>query len=86
MATLTFSYDTGSVSTSRITDAICSKFNYQPTIPDPNNVGQTISNPETKANYAKRMIKERIIAWVREQEIITATNTASDSVTPITLT
>lgn len=32
------------------------EFNYQATIPDPNNPGQTIPNPETAQQFAYRMV------------------------------
>lgn len=86
MATLTFTYDTGAVPTSRILDAWALRYNYQATVPDPGVPGQIIPNPETKAAFAKRILKEQITAIVREVEAAAAAKTASDAVVPIVLT
>lgn len=86
MATLTLVYDTGSVPLSRIIDAMCVNFSYQVTIPDPNNEGQTMANPESKANFAKRMVRDFIVDIVKSQEVALARKTAGDAITPITLT
>ena len=61
MATLTFSFETGAVTTASIVDAICGNYQYQATIPDPNSPGDTIANPESKAAFAKRMVKNFIV-------------------------
>jgi hypothetical protein len=72
MATLTFSYDTGNVSLSRIVEALAVAYHYQVTIPDPQNPNETIPNPESKAAFGRRMIKELIIEQVRKGEHMAA--------------
>jgi hypothetical protein len=46
-------------------DALCGRYGYTDTLPDPNNPGGTIPNPETKEQFAKRMTREW---WRRETE------------------
>lgn len=48
MPTLTFTFDTGVVPLSRITNAIATMYHY---------TGVFNSQPETKADFAKRIIK-----------------------------
>lgn len=82
MATLLFSFETGTVPLSRIVDSICAEFNYKPMVNSEGNPSSPlIPNPETKANFARRMIKEYIIKIVKNQD----TATAAQSVTPIDL-
>lgn len=61
MATLSFSFDTGSVPLSRIADAFAVTYGYKPEID-----GQP--NPESKADFARRMIRRHIIDIVRSGE------------------
>jgi len=86
MATLSFSFDTGSVPTSRITNALATNYGYQATIPDPQNPESTIANPETKAQFAQRMVKKFLIDNVKAAEINAARVTAEVGVTEIALT
>lgn len=58
MATLSFTFDTGNVPLSRIVDAFAIRYRYQPTID-----GQP--NPETKAEFARRMVRAHIIETVK---------------------
>lgn len=56
----------------RVIDAIAGQYNYQDTIPDPNNPeGPEIANPETHAQFAKRQAarwaKENVISWEAKQ-------------------
>jgi hypothetical protein len=37
-------------------------------IPDPNNIGQTMPNPETEQQYAKKMIREDIQRHVKHYQ------------------
>jgi hypothetical protein len=84
MATLTLTYDTGAVSLSRIQDAIAAAYGYQTTIPDGN--GGTIPNPESKAQFARRMIGGHIKSVVRTQELAAARVASETSIAEITLT
>jgi hypothetical protein len=56
-------------------DALCQRYGYQATLPDPNVSGGTIPNPETRAQFAKRQISvwlnHELIAyrrWLKEQQ------------------
>ena len=60
---------------SRIENALASLYGYQASIPDPENLGQTIANPETKTQFAKRMVQECIKERVKTAE--RTTNIAS---------
>jgi hypothetical protein len=79
MPTLTFSYDTGNVPLSRIINSYAEQFGYVDTIN-----GQP--NPETKAEFARRMVRTQIVSVVRASEVGTAIKTAKDAVTPIDIT
>lgn len=79
MATLLFSFETGSVTTARIVNAICLQNDYQSIIN-----GQP--NPETKAQFARRMVKEFIIYAVTVQETLAARQAAEATIQPIDLT
>lgn len=63
----------------RLVDAYCGKYEYQSTVPDPNNPDLTIPNPETRAQFAERMLiyrafKEFVIKYERgvKQEAATS--------------
>lgn len=84
MAQLQFTFDTGNVPLSRINDSLALEFGYQSIIRDP--IQGDIPNPETKAQFNKRKIKEFIIDAVKNQDIRTARTTADAGVTPINLT
>lgn len=89
MATLTFSFDTGSVPLSRIVDGIAKVYGYQTTIPDPNNPGQTIPNPETKAEFGRKQVRKFIVDAVKKAEVmqaIEAAQQAESNVSAIDLT
>jgi hypothetical protein len=77
MATITFTYDTGSTPLSKITDAFALAYNYQTTID-----GQ--SNPETKSQFARRMVKQYVVETVRAEDIKAAQ--AAINISPINLT
>ena len=79
MATLTFSFDTGSVPLSKINNAIAAEYDYQSTID-----GEP--NPESKAEFSKRMIKTVITNIVKNQDKKVARQAAEASVSEITLT
>ena len=79
MATLSFSFDTGSVTLARITDAMAITYGYQATI-------DGSPNPQTKVQFARSQIKRIIIEAVHNAERQTALATAESTVTDITLT
>lgn len=84
MATLSVSFDTGSVPLSRIQDAFASAYGWTATVSDGN--GGTIPNPETKAQFMRRKVKEYVTDVVKGQEREAARRTAESAVTEITLT
>lgn len=57
MPTLTFSFNTGEVPIAEIVDAVADRTGYQSTIADGS------PNPETKQQYARRMVARQIIDW-----------------------
>lgn len=75
MATITISIPDAAVT--RVTDAFTKQFAYQDTIPDPNNPGATIPNPETKAQFVQRMIRNYIKEVVASYEARVAGDTAA---------
>ena len=48
-------------------DALCATGGYQATIPDPVTPGQMIVNPQTKAQFAKQVIRDFVRNAVVEQ-------------------
>lgn len=50
----------------RVVNAVAAMNNYQPVVP--NGSGAMVANPETKAQFAKRMISEKIIQMVKQYE------------------
>jgi hypothetical protein len=84
MATLSFSFNTGTVPLSRIQDAFALAYGYQATVSDGN--GGQIPNPETKAQFTQRKIREYVVSVVKSQETEAARRTAESAVTEITLT
>lgn len=80
MATLTFSFDTGTVPISRIVDAMALEYGYSATLPDGS------ANPQTKAQFGKAQIGRIIREAVRNQEASAAKITAEAAVTAIVLT
>lgn len=85
MATLTLTFDTGSVPLTKIHDAFASAYNYQATKPNPSNPGQTIPNPENKTDFTRRMVKQYIEDVVKSQDFKSARANAEANVSPITL-
>jgi len=86
MPTLNFSYNTGTVPLARIIDAFATAYGYKATISDPDVPNQTIPNPESKAEHARRRVKEYIREIVKSQELNDARRTAETSVTEVALT
>lgn len=66
--------------------ALCARYGYQATIPDPNNVGQTIANPQTDNAFAEQVVRR----WVRDEteqyEKRQAAITAESAVAPLETT
>lgn len=76
MPTLEFSFTTTTANITRAIQGVAYQNKYQDEIDDPDNPGEMIPNPETKAQFAKRMIKEYIINNVRAWEANQAADAA----------
>jgi len=95
MATLSFSFDTGNITTSRIVDAIAQVYGYTAEVRNPDwfidengvetPVPKYIPNPQTKAQFAKQQVKRFIVDAVYKAESNEAVVIATASVTTITL-
>lgn len=75
----------------RLVNGIAGQYGYQATMPAPNPLDPPVPNPETKGQFAKRMMlkwaKESVKAWEATQSANTARDTASADVeTGLTLT
>lgn len=84
MATLTFSFDTGSVPLSRIVDAFATAYNYQAILPATPLAIPPLPerpNPETKEQFARRMVRR----YIRETVVSIEHNVAREALTPPTL-
>lgn len=55
----------------RVVTAICARFGYRDTLPDGS------ANPETRGQFAMRMMREQLKNWVKEYEIATARDNAA---------
>lgn len=70
----------------RVVDGICGNFNYQETIANPSydpeepESQETISNPETKAQFAKRMVIKYVKDCVKAHEGRVAVQSAKDTI------
>lgn len=60
----------------RIIAGLCGLHNYQSTIPDPDNPGETIPNPETKAEFIRKLLLAKIKRDVLEYEGVEAQRAA----------
>jgi hypothetical protein len=78
MAIVTFSFEAGN-NIPRILEAFAATYGYKPTLPD----GST--NPETKAMFAKRMLRQHIVDIVRQYEQDKAREEAAAAVGDIML-
>lgn len=70
MATITLTIPDGIIQ--RVIDGVCLANNYQDTI-------NGVPNTETKAQFAKRMLKEQTIRWIKQAEVIAASNAAAET-------
>jgi len=66
---VTISYTFPDAFAPRIIEAFCVTYGYQQNVLDPDNPGQTIPNPETAAEFARRKVAEYT------KEVITAYET-----------
>jgi hypothetical protein len=58
----------GKVSKERIIEAICGKFNYQLKIRESDPESELVDNPESKEDFADRMIEKNILSEVENYE------------------
>lgn len=65
---VTLSIDIPNPIAARVVDDIARRHNYQANIPDVNNPGQTIPNPETQAQFVVRIYKTLIRSEAMAQE------------------
>jgi len=63
----------------RILRAFVQAYGYKDTIPDPNNPGQTIPNPETKGQFTKRKIAAFVKDVVASIEVKEAAESAAEA-------
>ena len=61
----------------RINKAFADAFGYQETLPDPQNPGKTIPNPETRGQFCKRMIASFVKDVVAGSEVKEAAEAAA---------
>lgn len=59
----------------RVVNGVSAYFNYQPLLPDITGL-LTIPNPETKNQFARRMLVTSVKGWVKASESITAAENA----------
>lgn len=79
MATLTLTFDTGSIPLATITDALADSHQYQATI-------NGSPNPQTKAQFARQVVQDFVTRTVTDYLREQAKTAAANGVTPITLT
>jgi hypothetical protein len=80
MATVTFTFETGAIALNDLNNMMALEFGYQDTVPDPVTEGQTIPNPETKAQFNKRNIGRQIKEAYYRQKRIEAERAAGSAV------
>lgn len=88
MATLSFSFETGSIPISRIINGLAFQFGYNDTIPNPDygvveGAPTTLPNPQTKAQFVKQKIKRFIVDGVHAAEKTLAERAIRDSIPPV---
>ena len=88
MSTLEFNIPTAAKN--RIINGYCGHYNYQETVADPENEGQTIDNPETKQQFVKRnmikALKDPVITYEMKQAREAETNTIKTDVEKVNIT
>jgi len=76
MPAVTYNFSAGDIQ--RTVDAYCARFNYQDFVDD--GLGNMIPNPESKTSFTKRIIREEIVAFVKQYEKEKAITEAAASV------
>lgn len=63
----------------KVEDQFALAYGYQATVPDPNNAGQTIPNPQSKGAFLNKQLTQYIRAIVKSAQVQAATATAAAS-------
>ncbi len=74
MATLTITIPNAQLT--RVANAVATQHGYQAEVPDPDNPGQTIPNPQTKADFAREVLMRFLRETVRAHEAAVAAESA----------
>jgi len=86
MASITINI--GNADLPRVITGVCGFFNYSATIPQI--IGDPLPNPETQAQFARRMVVEAVRSWVKtyemQQAAIAAQQTASAAADLVNIT
>ena len=69
----------------RLVSATCARFNYQAVLENPQ-TGETSPNPETQAQFTKRMWKEQMVDIVKSYEVKVAEEAARTNYVPLNVT
>lgn len=78
------SYDIPNDIAIELVDALCHRYGYSATLPDPVNPGETIPNPETRNQFAKRQAAEWFKGELRAYRRMLAEQAANAVVPEIT--
>ena len=78
-----FTFETTDENATRFVNASCGFGNYQAQIQDES--GQTINNPETRAQFAKRALKGYMVALTKRWEASQAAQMAMNGIGEITV-
>lgn len=77
MATISITIPDGVAA--RVTNGLAGQYGYKAIIPAPNPTDPPVPNPESKAQFARRMVRQFIHESVRAYEASQASNTARDA-------
>lgn len=81
----TFSLDIPDDVVSRVVDALAGNYNYRAQIPNPDNPGEMIDNPQSKVDFGMDQIRAFLILNVHSYEVNEAAKEATANVLPIEL-
>ena len=74
-----FSIEIADEDVGRVIESLCVNYGWQETISDPADPMSIIGNPETKAVFANRMVRQFLAEHVKKYEIDKATKAITDS-------
>lgn len=78
-----FSVDIADEDVDRVINSVCNNYNYQEEIISDNN--QVIQNPETKFQFANRMVRKFLSDHVKKYELELAKKALQDQLNSITI-